>query len=97
MIAIVLGGSQALSRSLFSQMIPRDSEAEYFGFYEISERGTSWIGTMVFAVAVQLTGSSRVALLSLILFFALGLILLIPVNVRKAIVDSGNDPDGVVL
>jgi UMF1 family MFS transporter len=97
LIAIVLGGSQALSRSLFSQMIPRDSEAEYFGFYEISERGTSWIGTMVFAVAVQLTGSSRVALLSLILFFAVGLILLIPVNVRKAIVDSGNDPDGVVL
>lgn len=97
LIAIVLGGSQALSRSLFSQMIPRDSESEYFGFYEISERGTSWIGTMVFAVAVQITGSSRVALLSLILFFAVGLVLLLPVKVRKAIVDSGNDPDGVVL
>ena len=97
LIAIVLGGSQALSRSLFSQMIPRDSESEYFGFYEISERGTSWIGTLVFAAAVQITGSSRVALLSLILFFAVGLVLLIPVNVRKAIVDSGNDPGGVVL
>lgn len=97
LIAIVLGGSQALSRSLFSQMIPRDSESEYFGFYEISERGTSWIGTLLFAVAVQLTGSSRLALLSLILFFAVGLLLLIPVNVRKAIVDSGNDPEGVVL
>jgi len=97
MIALVLGGSQALSRSLFSQMIPRDSESEYFGFYEISERGTSWIGTLVFAVAVQITGSSRIALLSLIRFFAVGLVLLIPVNVRKAIVDSGNDPEGVVL
>ena len=41
-LALVLGGSQALSRSLFSQMIPAEHEAEYFGFYEISERGTSW-------------------------------------------------------
>ena len=43
-IGLVLGGSQALSRSLFSQMIPRGKEAEYFGLYEISERGTSWLG-----------------------------------------------------
>ena len=96
-VALVLGGSQALSRSLFSQMIPRDKEAEYFGFYEISERGTSWIGTALFALAVQLTGNMRVALISLIVFFVAGLILLPFVNVRKAILDSGNDPNGVVL
>jgi UMF1 family MFS transporter len=96
-LALVLGGSQALSRSLFSQMIPSDQEAKYFGFYEISERGTSWIGPLVFALAVQLTGSQRVALISLIIFFVLGLVLLLRVNVRQAMVSAGNDPTGVVL
>lgn len=96
-VAIVMGGSQALSRSLFSQVIPRENESEYFGFYEISERGTSWIGPMIFAIAVQLTGATRTAILSVILFFVVGLLLLIPVNVRKAMVDSGNDPSDVVL
>ncbi len=96
-VAIVLGGSQALSRSLYSQIIPRANESEYFGFYEISERGTSWIGPLVFAAAVQITGSTRVAILSVILFFVVGLILLVPVRVRKAMLDSGNDPEGVVL
>lgn len=96
-VAIVLGGSQALSRSLFSQMIPADHEAEYFGFYEISERGTSWLGPLAFAAAVQITGSQRIAIVSLIIFFVVGLILLSTVNVRKAMVDSGNDPKGVIL
>jgi UMF1 family MFS transporter len=96
-IAIVLGGSQALSRSLFAQMIPADHEAEYFGFYEISERGTSWLGPLLFGLAVQLTGSQRVAILALIVFFVTGLILLSRVNVHRAIVESGNDPTGVIL
>ncbi len=96
-LALVLGGSQALSRSLFSQMIPPDHESEYFGFYEISERGTSWIGPLLFAAAVQMTGSQRVAIVSLIVFFAVGLVLLIGVNVKKAMLDAGNDPQGVVL
>jgi UMF1 family MFS transporter len=96
-VAIVLGGSQALSRSLFSQMIPRDHEAEYFGFYEISERGTSWMGPLAFALAVQFTGSQRVAIVTLIVFFIVGLLLLSLVNVKKAMVDTGNDPSGVVL
>jgi UMF1 family MFS transporter len=96
-LALVLGGSQALSRSLFSQMIPAEHEAEYFGFYEVSERGTSWIGPLLFAAAVQLTGSQRIAIVSLIVFFVLGLILLGRVNVRQAMLDAGNDPGGVIL
>ncbi len=96
-LAIVFGGSQALSRSLFSQMIPRDHEAEYFGFYEISERGTSWIGPLLFAAAVQITGSQRIAITSLILFFVAGLLLLSRVDVKQAMLDSGNDPEGVIL
>ena len=96
-VAVVLGGSQALSRSLYSQLIPRKNESEYFGFYEISERGTSWIGPLVFALAVQLTGSSRAAILSLILFFICGLMMLMPVNVRKGMADAGNDASGMII
>jgi UMF1 family MFS transporter len=95
-VALVLGGSQALSRSLFSQMIPTGQEAEYFGFYEISERGTSWIGPIVFAVAVQLTGTQRIGIVSLIIFFVLGLFLLSRVNIRQAILEAGHDPSGVI-
>jgi len=86
-IALVLGGSQAISRSLFAQMIPKGREAEFYSFYEISERGTSWIGPLVFGLANQLFGSLRPAILSLIFFFVAGLILLPFVNVKKAIED----------
>lgn len=84
-VALVLGGSQALSRSLFSQMIPKDQEAEFFSFYEISERGTSWMGTFLFGAVNQVYGSMRLGLLSLIFFFVVGLALLPLVNVPKAI------------
>ena len=87
-IALVLGGSQALSRSLFSKMIPRGREAEFFSFYEISERGTSWMGPLVFGLVNQLTGSMRLGILSLIFFFVVGLALLIPVNVKRAIAEA---------
>ncbi|MCE7985421.1 MAG: MFS transporter [Caldilinea sp. CFX5] len=89
-IAIVLGGSQALSRSLFSLMIPRGQESEYFSLYEVSERGTSWLGPFVFGLALQQTGSYRIAILSLALFFAVGLLLLLCVNPRQAIREAGN-------
>ena len=83
-IALVMGGSQALSRSLFAQMIPKDQEAEFYSFYEISERGTSWMGTFLFGLVNQLTGSLRLGIVSVIVFFLLGLILLPMVNVPKA-------------
>ncbi|MCG3210597.1 MAG: hypothetical protein FOGNACKC_04228 [Anaerolineae bacterium] len=95
-LALVLGGSQALSRSLFSQMIPANRESEYFSFYEISERGTSWIGPLVFGLAVQLTGTQRVAILTLIAFFAVGLVLLYFTDVRRAILESGNQLPRVI-
>jgi UMF1 family MFS transporter len=87
-IAIVMGGSQAISRSLFAQMIPNGKEAEFFSFYEISERGTSWIGPLVFGLANQMFGNLRIAILSLIFFFVMGLILLPFVKVDKAIADA---------
>jgi MFS transporter, UMF1 family len=89
-IGFVLGGSQALSRSLYSQVIPRSREAQYFSFYEISERGTSWLGTFAFGVAFGLTGSYRQSVLLIIVFFVVGGLLLLRVNIRQAITESGN-------
>jgi UMF1 family MFS transporter len=91
-IGLVLGGSQALSRSLFSLMIPRGQEAEYFSLYEVSDRGTSWLAPLIFGLVFQFTKSYRLALLSLILFFVLGLALLSVVDVRKAVREAGNEP-----
>jgi UMF1 family MFS transporter len=91
-IGFVLGGTQALSRSLFSQLIPPGKEAEYFGFYEISDRGTSWLGPFLFALTYQLTGSYRYAIFSLIFFFVAGGFLLAKLDMRKAIVEAGNTP-----
>ena len=90
-VGIVLGGSQALSRSLFSQMIPREREAEFFSFYEISERGTSWTGPLLFGLVTQATGSMRTAILALIILFASGLLILATVDVKRAIRESGNE------
>lgn len=90
-IAVVLGGSQALSRSLYSLLIPKGEEAEYFALYEAGERGTSWIGPLLFGLALQVTGSYRVAVLSLIVFFAAGLVLLGFVDVRKGAREAGNE------
>ena len=91
-IAIVLGGSQALSRSLFSRMIPEGKEASFFGLYEVSERGTSWMGPLLFSVVIAHTGSYRQALLSLIIFFVVGLIGLLFTNTERGIQEAGNLP-----
>ncbi len=86
-IAIVLGGSQAISRSLFSQMIPKGKEAEFYSFYEVSERGTSWTGPLVFGLANQIFGSLRYGILALIFYFIAGLLILPFVKVQKAMDD----------
>ena len=82
-VSIVMGGSQALSRSLFAQLVPKGKEAEYFSIYEISDKGTSWMGPAFYGLALQWTGSYRVAILSLIVFFAAGLAILSRLNVEK--------------
>jgi UMF1 family MFS transporter len=87
-IAMVLGGSQALSRSLFSQMIPAGREASFFGLYEISERGTSWIGPILFGAVAAATNSYRQAILSLILLFIAGMALLVLTDTKRAIRDA---------
>ncbi|HEX5873420.1 MAG TPA: MFS transporter [Pyrinomonadaceae bacterium] len=84
-IAIVLGGSQALSRSLYSRLIPAGKEAAFFSLYEVSERGTSWMGPLLFSIVIARTGSYRHALLSLIFFFVVGLVLLWMTNTDKGV------------
>jgi UMF1 family MFS transporter len=91
-IGFVLGGTQALSRSLFSQLIPAGKEAEYYGFYEISDRGTSWLGPLAFGLTFQLTGSYRLAIVSLVVFFVVGFVALAALPIRRAVVEAGNVP-----
>jgi UMF1 family MFS transporter len=91
-IGLVLGGSQALSRSLFSQLIPKGKEGEYFGFYEISDKGTSWMGPLAFTVVFEATRNYRLGVGVVLFFFVLGFILLLMVPMRKAILAAGNNP-----
>jgi UMF1 family MFS transporter len=88
-VALVMGGSQALSRSLYSLMIPKGREAEYYSLYEISDKGTSWLAPLVYGLTLQWTGSYQFAILSLIVFFVVGLILLVRVDVPRAALEAG--------
>ncbi len=84
LIAVVLGGSQALSRSLFSRMIPEGREASFFAIYEVSDRGTSWMAPVLFGIVVAATNSYRQAMLSLILLFVVGTVLLLLTDTESA-------------
>ncbi len=95
-IGIVLGGSQALARSMYSQLVPVSREAEFFSFYQAMERGTSWFGFLTFGLVHQLTDSYRLAILALIVFFVLGGWLLSRVDMRRGILDAGNTVPAVV-
>jgi UMF1 family MFS transporter len=91
-IGLVLGGTQALSRSLFSRLVPTGREAEYFSLYQACERGTSWLGTLLFGLVQQWTGSYRPAILALIVFFVLGLALLARLDVARGIAEAAREP-----
>lgn len=84
-IALVLGGTQSLARSLFSRMVSAGRQASFFGFYELAERGTAWIGSLIFAVILELTGDYRGALLSLLLLFVAGGLLLVRTDTDAAV------------
>jgi UMF1 family MFS transporter len=83
-VGLVLGGTQALSRSLYGSMIPAEASAEFYGFYSVFSKFASIWGPLLFGFVNQVTGSSRQAILSLILFFALGFVLLARVDIAKA-------------
>ena len=81
LVGIVQGGSQALSRSLFARMIPRQKSSEYFGFFAVFEKFAGVAGPAVFAGSIALFGSSRAAVLSVIVFFVAGAAVLAQVDV----------------
>lgn len=95
-IGLVLGGTNALSRSLFSQLVPPGKEAEYFSVYEVGAKATSTLGPLLFAAIGQATGSFRPAIVSLVVFFVVGFVLLGLVPVRRAIRAAGNSEPSVV-
>jgi UMF1 family MFS transporter len=88
-IGIVMGGTQALSRSFFSLLIPRGREGEYFSLYQACERGTSWFGSLLFALMFQLTGSYRPSIIALIVFFVLGGFFLLRLDPKRGIPAAG--------
>ena len=69
-------------------MIPPNREAAFFSFYEVSERGTSWIGPFVFAQVVGYTGSYRQAIFALAVFFIVGIVILLFTDTDRAIRNS---------
>ncbi|RPI66291.1 MAG: SDR family NAD(P)-dependent oxidoreductase, partial [Ignavibacteriae bacterium] len=81
-------GTILACRAFGRQMIPRGKEAEYCALFEISDKGTSWLGPLFFGIALTITGSYRAAVLSLIIFLLAGLVLLLRVNVDQAIKES---------
>jgi len=83
MVATVQGGTQALSRSLFASLIPTHKSGEFFGFYSVFEKFASIFGPLLFWVTIATTGSSRNAILSVILFFAIGALVLSRVRVKE--------------
>ena len=85
MVGLVQGGSQALSRSLFGVMVPKPKSAEFFGFYDVSSKFAGIVGPAVFAMVGQLTGSSRLSIVSLIIFFVSGALILTQVNEEEGI------------
>ena len=72
LVATVQGGAQALSRALFSRLIPAHKTSEFFGFFAVAERFATILGPLVFTLSVALTGSSRTAVLFIIVFFVAG-------------------------
>ena len=83
LVGLVQGGTQALSRSLFANMIPRHKSGEFFGFYSVFNKFAGIFGPLLFAGTIGATGSSRNAILSVILFFVVGAVLLLFVNVEE--------------
>lgn len=83
LVATVQGGTQALSRSLFASLIPAHKSGEFFGFYSVFEKFASILGPLLFWVTIATTGNSRNAILSVIVFFVLGALVLSRVKVDE--------------
>ena len=84
-VATVQGGSQALSRSLVGKLMPASKSAEFYGFFSVFEKFNTVVGPLLLAIITKLTGSDRYGMISLILFFIVGIIMLQKVNIQRGI------------
>jgi UMF1 family MFS transporter len=84
-VAMVQGGTQALSRSVFGAMTPRQKSAEFFGFFDVSQKFSGILGPALFGFVAQLTGSSRMSIAALIVFFIGGIMILRTVDIERGI------------
>lgn len=84
-VATVQGGSQALSRSLFGRMMPKSKSAEFYSFFSVFEKFSTILGPALFGVVSQIMGESRLSIVSLLIFFVVGIVILRTVNVEKGI------------
>lgn len=82
-VGMVQGGSQAVARSIYSRLIPKERASEFFGFLSLSDKVTASLGPALFGVVGLLTGSTRTAILSILAFFIIGILLLTRVNLEK--------------
>ena len=82
-MALFQGGVQALSRSLFTSMIPKARATEFFAFYSVSSKFAGIFGPLIFGIISQSSGSSRNSILFLIAFFVVGIVLLAKVDIEK--------------
>lgn len=84
-VGLVMGGIQSLSRSTFAKLLPDDTTdtASYFGFYDIIEKLAITIGTLVFGLVGQLTGNMRNSVLTILVFFIVGFLLLMRIPSKK--------------
>ncbi|WP_436714464.1 MFS transporter [Roseiconus lacunae] len=94
-IAIVLGGTQAVSRAIMSRMIPEGENAKYFGFFHLSGKATSFLGPFLFGAIVAFTGSSRLAIFGLLPLFLIGGWLLLRVKLERKALETVRNPKRV--
>jgi len=88
LVGLVQGGTQALSRSMFGMMVPRERSGEFFGFYSVSDKFAGIFGLLVFGAISSIMGASRFGILSVVIFFVSGGLLLTRVDTKKGIADA---------
>lgn len=87
-VAMVQGGSQALSRSLVGKLMPKSKSAEFFGFFSVSEKFNTVVGPAIMSLVTQLTGNSRFGIVSLVIFFIAGILMLQKVDIERGIAQA---------
>ncbi|WLD94033.1 MFS transporter [Alkalihalobacillus sp. AL-G] len=92
LVGFVQGGAQALSRSIFGSMVPDNKHGEFYGFYGISAKFSAIFGPFVFGLVGQLTGSSRLGIFSLVIFFLVGIFILSKVDIEQGKIEAGHTP-----